>query len=174
MHGLLFTDEIEDIKKIWSYGWVFIGEYVNEKTINHIVKYVTKLDIKNKGYKPKILSSPGIGANYTKRTDSNINKYIKNNTKEYYRTTKGLKLALPIYYRNKIYTEDQREKLWLEKLDKQERYILGEKISIKNGEQEYFKQLKFAQQKNKRLGYGDNTSEWDIEHYKEYKKHLKK
>ena len=43
---------------------------------------------------------------------------------------RGHKQALPIYWRNKIYSEEEREKLWLQKLDKKERYVNGQKIDI--------------------------------------------
>ena len=90
------------------------------------MKYIGKQDEKHKTYKPIILASAGIGRGYEKRKDSENNKYKKNGeTNETYKTRKGTKLALPIYYRNKIYTEEEREKLWIEKLDKQERYVLG-------------------------------------------------
>ena len=35
-------DEI--IKRNWKYGFVFIGQYVSEKTINYVVKYMLKSD----------------------------------------------------------------------------------------------------------------------------------
>lgn len=31
IHGIMFTDKKEDIKNIWKYGNVWIGEYVSEK-----------------------------------------------------------------------------------------------------------------------------------------------
>ena len=42
---------------------------------------------------------------------------------------------MPIYYRNKIYSEEEREKLWIQKLNSNTRYILGEKIDISKGEE---------------------------------------
>ena len=36
LHGILFTENKEDIEKMWGYGWVYIGDYVNEKTINYV------------------------------------------------------------------------------------------------------------------------------------------
>ena len=39
--------------------------------------------------------------------------------------------GLPIYYRNLIYTEEEREKLWIEKLNKGERWIGGSCIRRK-------------------------------------------
>ena len=118
IHGIIFTNDVEMIKKKWEkYGLVYIGDYVNERTINYIVKYVNKVDTVNKGYKPKILCSKGIGSGYLKRIDSKINAYREGETKEYYRTKSGHKINLPIYYRNNLYTDEEREKLWLKKLD---------------------------------------------------------
>lgn len=175
IHGLIFTNEsTETINKIWSYGHTYKGDYVNEKTINYIVKYVTKIDTKHKGFNGKIMTSAGIGNNYTMRIDSNNNKYNGNKTNEFYKTRTGTKLALPIYYRNKLYTEEERENLWLNKLDKNERWVMGEKINIEKSEDDYYKLLKHYQKINKRLGYGDNTEEWNISAYKEARKLLKR
>ena len=55
--------------------------------------------------------------------------------------------------------------MWLNKLDKQERYVNGTKISVKNGEELYYIVLKTAQETNKRLGYGDRGKEWDKKEY---------
>ena len=51
-------------------------------------------------------------------------------------------MALPMYYRNKIYTEEEREKLWIVKLDKEERWVCGEKVSIKGNEYEEYNKLR--------------------------------
>lgn len=165
LHGIIFTNEVEDIVKIWKYGNVFIGSYVNEKTINYIVKYVNKIDTDHKNFNGQILCSAGIGKKYLDRIDSKINTFDMENTKEYYRTRSGHKINLPIYYRNKIYTDEEKEFLWLNKLDKNIRYICGEKIDVSNGEEEYFKTLEYYQSKNKRLGYGDDSEEWKKQDY---------
>ena len=73
--------------------------------------------------------------------------------------------ALPIYYRNKIYSDEEREQLWLNKLDKQERYVMGIKISVKRDENEYNKILEQAQKDNERLGYGNRNEEWNKKEY---------
>ena len=54
LHGIIFTKNKEDIAKIWGYGYVFLGTWVNEQTINYIIKYVTKTDPDNKYYTPRI------------------------------------------------------------------------------------------------------------------------
>jgi hypothetical protein len=171
MHGIIWTEETaETINNIWKYGFTWIGDknnggYVNEETINYIVKYVSKTDEKHKEYNSKILTSAGIGKNYIKRQDAKLNKYKGEETKETYTTRQGTKLAMPIYYRNKIYTEEEREKLWINKLDKNERWICGEKIDISKGEEEYYKTLKYYQNKNERLGYGSNKINWELKRY---------
>lgn len=176
IHGIVWTNEKEDITKIWNsaktgpYGFVYIGEYVNEKTINYIIKYVSKIDRKHKEYKQKIFTSKGIGVDYLKRLDSERNEYKGKKTCETYKTKIGLELALPIYYRNKIYNENQREKLWLDKLDKKERWVLGERVDVSENDTEYFKLLKYAREKNDRLGYGNDKSD-DLE--KEYERKLR-
>lgn len=124
------TEQKKDIEKIWGYGFVWIGEYVNEKTINYIVKYITKQDGKHTKYNAKILTSAGIGAGYFNRIDYQLNKYNGTKTREYYTTRQGIKLNLPIYYRNKRYTDEERENLWIQKLDKEERWVNGIKVSL--------------------------------------------
>lgn len=172
IHGIIWTDEKEDIGKIWKYGHVYLGEYVSEKTINYIVKYINKTDVLHKEYKSIIMTSAGIGKGYTQRIDARNNKYKKKGTTETYTTRQGAKLNLPIYYRNQIYTEKEREKLWIEKLDKEERWINGKKIDISNGEEEYYKVLEEERRKNKRLGYGDNTSDWNRKQYERERRNL--
>ncbi|CAF2090420.1 unnamed protein product [Rotaria magnacalcarata] len=81
-------------------------------------------------------------------------------------------MILPTYYRNKIYTEEEKEKLWIEKLNKEERWVLGTKISIKDGTEQYYKTLKEAREKNIRLGYGE-VKEWKTEQYEKEKEMLK-
>lgn len=162
MHGIIWTDKpAEEIKNIWKYGYVWIGEYVNEKTINYIVKYITKTDLKHENYNSKVLCSPGIGSKYTNRLESKNNKFKGKDTIETYRCRNGAKIALPIYYRNKIYSEEEREKLWLQKLDEEKRYILGMEIDISKNEDSYYKILNEARMKNKRLGYGNDEKDWD-------------
>ena len=106
-----------------------------------------------------------IGQEYITRQDAKNNKYNGENTKETYILPSGTRTALPIYYRNKIYTDEEREKLWINKLDKQERYVMGIKISVKKDENEYNKVLEQAQKDNERLGYGNRDEEWNKKEY---------
>lgn len=178
LHGIIWTDEnAKTINEIWKYGFTWVGDkgnggYVNEKTINYIVKYVNKTDIKHKEYNSKILTSAGIGKKYIERIDAKKNKYNGEETKETYSTKQGIKMALPIYYRNKIYTEEEKEKLWLQKLDKEIRYINGIEIDISRGEDNYYKVLKEERAKNNRLGYGNDTKNWELKRYENNRRNM--
>lgn len=172
IHGLIFG-EINEIEKHWKYGYIYFGKYVNEKTINYIIKYCTKKDEKHKTYKPIILTSSGIGNKYTESHNAKLNKYKEKETREQYVNRQGSKTGLPIYYRNKIYTEEEREKLWIEKIDKNIRWVCGEKIDISKGEKEYKKLLKYYQRKNIEWGYGTGEKNWDEEQYERERRILK-
>ena len=82
---------------------------------------------------------------------------------------------MPIYYRNKIYSDDHKETLWINKINKKERWILGQRIKIdtKEGLDNYYKLLEDSQAKNKRLGYGDDKINWDLKIYQNEMRLLK-
>ena len=95
-------------------------------------------------------------------------KYNENGeTREYYRTPTGHKMRLPIYYRNKRWNDDEREKLWIKKLDQEIRWVGGEKIKVdtQEGIDEYWKTLEYYRRKNNELGFGNGTKDWSREKY---------
>ena len=86
LHGILFTEKSKEwIEKKWMYGNIWVGEYCNEKTINYIIKYVTKVDEDHKNYKSIILTSKGIGSNYVHTHAATKNIYNNEKTNENYR-----------------------------------------------------------------------------------------
>lgn len=182
LHGIIWTNEdMKEIEKHWKYGYVWTGEedangkitnYVNEETVNYLTKYVHKQDFKYTEYKPKVLTSAGIGAGYLERTDWLKNKYIEGKTKEYWKSRTGHKIAMPNYWRNKIYSEDERENLWLEKLDKEERWVGGEKVSVADGMKEYYGLLEYHRARNIRLGYQTDTVNWNQKKYEEDRRNM--
>lgn len=158
LHGIIWGDP-EEIKKHWKYGWIYIGQYVNAKTINYIIKYITKIDNDHKWFHPKILCSPGIGSNYINTPNRKYKSYNGEKTDQSYDFKNGKKGALPTYYRNKIYSEDEREQLWINRLNKEERWVRGEKISIKNGLEKYYKARDWHRNINRQMGYGGESQE---------------
>jgi hypothetical protein len=173
-------EQIKDLDEKWGYGIVRIGDgkgknYISEESIHYFIKYVHKTDKKHKEYTSKIYTSKGIGRNYTKRSDIKRNEYKKEGgTIETYKTRTGIELGLPIYYRNKIYTDDEKEELWLEKLDKKVRWVDGVRVDISEGEEEYYKLLEVKRARNKRLGYGDDAKNWELKKYENDRRNLKK
>lgn len=181
LHGILWTDEsISEIREKWGYGFIYPRNdheekenYVSERTVNYIVKYIHKQDTINKHYKSKILVSNGIGKGYINSKEAERNKYKANGkTIETYKTRTGHDIAMPIYWRNHIYSEEEREKLWIEKLDTNERYVGGEKINIKHNEEEYYGLVKWYQAKSERLGYGKGKTDWNEKEYEEQRRDI--
>lgn len=165
MHGIIWMPEAE-LKKHWQYGYIYVGQYVNEKSINYITKYITKLDTDHKWFTPKILCSPGLGSNFKNSQTAQYHKFTGETTNTLYNTKTGTKLPLPIYYRNQLYTEEQREDLWLNLLNKEKRYVCGEEVDVSTpeGENTYDQLVQYYRSRNKRLGYG--TPEWNAKNYK--------
>ncbi len=163
-HGIIWTDNPELIKEKWnSFAWLSTDNngWVNGQTVNYIIKYVTKIDDKHKGFKGKVLTSAGIGKGYINKRDAKHNKYKEGKTNEQYKTQQGYKIGLPIYYRNKIYNEEEREKLWQEKLDKQVMYVLGNEIDVSKGYEGYNRAIGFAREHNKKMGYGGEQMSYE-------------
>lgn len=176
IHGIIWTNEDkQDIIDLWNYGRCDTGKYVNERSVGYIVKYLSKVDKKHKEYVPKMFVSNGIGKGYLDRIDSNHNVYKKDGkTFEEYITRQGSKMAMPIYYRNKLYSEKERELLWLEKLDKEELWCNGVKFDISKDMDAYNKRLEQEQKLNLWLGYGDDNINWEVRRYERDRRNLKK
>ena len=65
LHGIFFGNQAAELAiEKWKYGFVFIGTYVNEKTINYISKYMLKDDLNNREFTGKVLTSAGMGKQY--------------------------------------------------------------------------------------------------------------
>jgi hypothetical protein len=169
IHGIVWgIGSDQKFKEKWNYGIVWIGNYVSSRTINYITKYMIKVDEKHKEFQGKILCSIGIGSQYAKSINAKNNKFKGDQTNETYRLPNGAKLNLPIYYRNAIYTEEEREALFLSKVEKGIVWICGEKCNI-DDERTYINLLNYHRSRASRL-YGDNPTDWDK---KKYLKRLK-
>ena len=171
LHGIFWCEK-ELILKCWQYGYVYIGEYVNEKTIMYITKYMLKINEKRPEFKGKVLSSAGIGKGYLNRKDAKRNAFKEEETDETYKLRNGIKINLPNYYKNHIYTEEEKEKLWIIKQEKGYRYIQGEKVDM-NSEEEIKNITEFYRARGVTL-YKDNPEAWDKEkNYARYKRQQK-
>lgn len=180
LHGIIFTHfpiDNDTLSKIWQYGNTYTGDYCTSRTVNYIVKYVTKIDTDHKTYKADIFCSAGLGRCYIDNISNKIkHKYKGKDTIQYYTLNNGGKVALPKYYRNLLFTQDERDKLWTELLDADKTYVRGIECRhiSSNGYREYLRLLGEQQQENIALGYGDNSQEWKEEQYKVTLKMLNK
>lgn len=130
LHGIFFGQKTAAlIRKHWKYGFVFIGNYCNSRSVNYMTKYMLKVDIKHPTFRQIVLASSGIGAGYMDRLD-----YLWQ--KQNYRTINvatytfrnGTKMAMPKYYKNKIFTEKEKEVMWINNLNRGLLWIYGEKV----------------------------------------------
>ncbi len=165
MHGLIWTNEDkDDIVAKWNYGWCDIGKKgVGEASAGYLVKYMSKVDEKHRDYKSRVFTSSGIGSGYLKRPDAKVAKRT-----ELYVNRKGQRFSLPMYYRLKLWTDEEREQLWMQKLDENKRFVLGVEVDVSDdfGMKEYDEMLRLAQMKNVRYGFGTGKTDWDKKRYK--------
>lgn len=174
LHGILFSDnELEFSEKMdnnlrnwkyWKYGHIYIGDYVNQKTINYISKYITKIDNDHKNFKGQILASPGIGKTYIDKLEQlELKKLYPKHKIDYYRLENGAKVKLPTYYKNKLYNEKEREDKWREFMDAEKINILGNEHSLNTPSLPLI--LEKAKDTNTFHGYGNDTKEWRKKDY---------
>lgn len=161
LHGIFFGQKsAELIRKHWKYGFVFIGEYCNSKSVNYMTKYMLKVDIKHPSFKQIVLASAGIGKGYMNRQDY---LWQKQNYKDInvatYTFRNGTKMAMPKYYKNKIFTEEEREKMWINNLNRGLLWIYGEKV--KADDWKTIDNLREYWQRYGRKVMGDNPIAWN-------------
>lgn len=130
LHGVFFGQKsAELVKKHWKYGFVFIGGYCNSRSINYMTKYMLKVDVKHPTFRQIVLASSGIGAGYMNRLDY---LWQKQNYKRIdvatYTFRNGTKMAMPKYYKNKIFTDKEKEVMWINNLNRGLLWIYGEKV----------------------------------------------
>lgn len=133
IHGIFFIKENQDIKYIkdkikreWDFGWNYLGYVDQGRTINYITKYMLKENENFKEFKPKVLASQKIGIGFIER-NKRFYKYkeengeIQANTKMEY--LDGRETYLIKYYKEKLYTTEERENILLSILDENKRKI---------------------------------------------------
>ena len=120
---------------------------MNEGTINYIIKYITKRDEGSPEFNGKIFTSKKIGINYINKNTLKRHRYQDRFTEETYRTNSGIKIALPTYYKQKIWTIQEREALRIIKEENQVKYYNKTPIKVETIKQyeEYVNAVKYWQ-----------------------------
>lgn len=161
LHGIFFGQKsAELIRKHWKYGFVFIGGYCNSRSVNYMTKYMLKVDTKHPEFKQIVLASAGIGAGYMDRLDYLWQKQnYKNINVATYTFRNGTKMAMPKYYKNKIFSEKEREIMWINNLNRGLLWIYGEKV--KADDWKTIDNLRIYWQNYGREVMGDNPIAWN-------------
>lgn len=140
-HIILFNAFLPTITKAWSLegktlGTVWIDE-VNEATIGYTLKYMCKdkkvpLFKNDDRQKEFSIMSKGLGSNYLTKE---MRQWHKNDLENrmYCPLEEGKKIAMPRYYKQKIYTDTERKKI-------------GNHIASKMGEEVEKELLKYGDQ----------------------------
>lgn len=156
LHGFLWTKiSCAEIEEVWKYGWVDTGEYVDQSSVAYCVKYVSKVDEKHPEFISKVLASPSIGKSWLKRKDASDRKFAGKKTIQYFRLPNGKKINMPEYFRKKLYNDEEKEYLRLQKEDAHIMYICGERIDISTieGKREAIKCREYHRIRSNKLGY---------------------
>jgi hypothetical protein len=113
-HIILFGADINFISQAWDLGHVHYGT-VNEASVGYTLKYISKnnkipLHQNDDRQKEFSLMSKGLGKNYMSKA---MIKWHKNDldNRFYVNLTDGKKIAMPRYYKDKIYTDDERKRV---------------------------------------------------------------
>ncbi|UPW40938.1 replication initiator protein [Sigmofec virus UA08Rod_6079] len=104
-----------ELEKLWSYGFIYL-EGCSERCVSYILKYIMKQDPQHPDYKPCLLVSPGLGKDYCNSSNIVIHHSIPGGM-WYCVASSGWKVAMPRYYKLKIFTEEEREARRKELLD---------------------------------------------------------
>lgn len=118
-HIILFNANPEHIKRAWALNNKHIGSYhignVSHASIGYTLKYMSKksqIPMHQNDDRKKEFSvmSKGLGSNYI--TQAMIN-WHKNNLEErmYVPIEDGKKIAMPRYYKDKMYNEEEKDKI---------------------------------------------------------------
>lgn len=119
------------LDEIWSKGHIDIGE-VTDASIGYVTKYlINAQDYMSINDSPFSLMSKKIGKKFL---TPKMLKYLKNDVRNYYTTTEGIKTHLPRYYKDKVFN-------------------VVEKISIQNQAEDRFLQIDDKEYMNKSNQY---------------------
>ncbi|MBO5971624.1 MAG: hypothetical protein J6Q07_01265 [Alistipes sp.] len=118
LHGILFNVNfpIRELYKYWQHGFVNYTR-LNERRIGYCTKYITKAVedvLVLKSQRQYVFTSPGLGKAYTEDPKTRQIHHPKDgviNTLSL--NSSGYPMALPRYYRNKIFDDTEREELTL-------------------------------------------------------------
>lgn len=176
IHGIMWEppERLNEIPKLWEFGEKIDIQIAGEGVVPYVSKYILKPDEAHPDFYPKVYASKGIGRGFLK--SETAKQYTREGSKarQYIKMRDGSKIDIPMYFRRKLFTDAERDNMWTKLLDKQERYVMGKHIDVKDitGQIEYYKTLQFEQRRTERMGYPKKP--WDKKKYEKTRKNLEK
>lgn len=157
LHGYIFTEkDPNEINDIWGYGFTKIFPGNGSIKVRYIMNYVQKNDPDHSDFTQIVLTSPGIGGrDFEASGAATWAKYDGEKTRDTYRCKDGIIKGLPHYYKNKIYTDEQKEKLWIMKMERHYHYTAGIRVEAWEGKERDLELLQQAREDNRTLGYAE-------------------
>lgn len=114
LHGFIWGEgAIEEVKKKWTYGYIFDSGVPREGAIKYCVKYTYKYDEAHPEFKQKVFASKGIGKKWLKTAEAQ--RMIEREVEEPARLKDGRKMKLPMYFYRKIMNDEKREEAFVAK-----------------------------------------------------------
>lgn len=175
-HGILFNVPdfftVDTLSDTWQYGFCYIG-WCNKKTINYILKYITKVDDSGKTLKiPRLIVSKGIGEYFVKQY---WNEPLKTRKMPFLTVGNGAKIPLPRYIKQKLFNEDELCEMRVSHfLRPFEKYVNGVKytdwITYRSALREFFNKqvsLKLSALPEKKV-HKSSLSPVDLRHLEPY------
>lgn len=118
-HAIIFGADSDDYEEAWSVdgrslGHIFVGN-VTGASVGYVLKYMSKPKTcpqhSNDDRLPEFqLTSKGLGANYL--TPAMVRWHLADlDNRMYCNAEGGVKISMPRYYKDKIYNDEQRERI---------------------------------------------------------------
>lgn len=101
--------DYDKLTELWSYGNIWLG-WCNDQSISYICKYITKVnpDDHFTDFTPIVLTSPGFGKQYVTSYTIKYHRFGDSGRPVWYCTTSsGHKVAIPRYYKSKLFTPEE-------------------------------------------------------------------
>lgn len=113
-HLIMYNVDVLKVEKAWNLGAIHVGD-VTGASVGYTLKYMMKegkipMHANDDRIKEFQLVSKGIGINYLTPQMQNWHKADLEN-RMYVPLTDGKKIRMPRYYKNKIYNEEERERI---------------------------------------------------------------
>lgn len=154
-HAIIFNSTYDEIDKAWDMGAVHFGD-VRGASIGYTLKYMSKRERNLFGRVREFsLMSKGLGSNYL---SSEVRGWHLASLVErcYLPIGDGKKAALPRYYKEKLYTKEQRENIGIVAQERIEYEYLQK--NDKEHSDELFRLTQIAASKKKKEGKDLRTS----------------